>query len=175
MHISKLLAALAVLVVCNAQAAGFVDERSKAATAVAQTPAAAVAAGAAAGGSPVFDVRLTDRSIREVLVRWSKSALWVHESVHWTLDSDFPVEAAADASQFTADYRTAVRRLLAGTENTERPAQPCFYSNGVMRVILKSQFCDRSSAAAAAQQGISPALTKFAEPAAAGAAPAKSK
>jgi hypothetical protein len=39
----------------------------------------------------------------------------------------------------------AVRHLLAATELSERPLQPCFYSNQVLRVVPYAQACDRTA------------------------------
>lgn len=94
-----------------------------------------------------FEVKASDRVLRETLGRWAKDAGWTHTAVHWALDRDHPIEAVADASQFGTDFKTAVRKLLATTENTDRPVQPCFYSNHVLRVIPKAEFCDRATAA----------------------------
>lgn len=112
------------------------------AAAPAATAVAAVAAPAAAG--PRFEVTAKDRSVREALTRWARSAGWVHEPIHWTLDKDHPIEAVAGPEVFGEDFKTAVRRLLASTELTDRPVQPCFYVNHVVRVIPKSAFCDRT-------------------------------
>jgi len=43
-----------------------------------------------------------------------------------------------------------VRALLAATELSERPVQPCFYANQVLRVVAYTQTCDRSAAPAGA-------------------------
>lgn len=94
--------------------------------------------------APKFDVTKEDKTVRETLARWAFSAGWAHEMSHWTLDRDHPIEGLADSSQFGPDFRGAVRKLLASTENTDRPAQPCFYSNSVVRVIAKAEMCDRS-------------------------------
>lgn len=94
--------------------------------------------------APTFDVKTSDRSVREALARWARSAGWVHEPIHWTLDKDHPVEGVAGPEVFGEDFRTAVRKLLASTELTDRPVQPCFYANSVVRVIPRSAFCDRT-------------------------------
>ncbi|MEJ8837668.1 toxin co-regulated pilus biosynthesis Q family protein [Ramlibacter sp. AN1133] len=91
-----------------------------------------------------FDVAGSDRSVREVLTRWARAAGWSHEPAHWTLDKDFPVEGTAGAEVFGADFKEAARRLLASTELTDRPVQPCFYTNRVVRVIPKAGLCDKT-------------------------------
>ncbi len=97
--------------------------------------------------APQFDVRATDKTVREVLARWSQLAGWVHNADHWTLDRDLPVVGTADANVFGEDFRDAARLLLESTELTDRPAQPCFYSNRVLRVIPTSELCNRAVAA----------------------------
>lgn len=95
--------------------------------------------------APVFDVSTKDRTVREAIARWARAAGWVHEPVHWSLDRDFPVVASAGAEVFGGEFRSAVRVLLASTELTDRPAQPCFYTNNVVRVIPKAEFCNKNA------------------------------
>lgn len=97
--------------------------------------------------TPVFDVRPNDQTIRDVLIRWSGYAGWVHKPEHWTLDRDFPIAGPADASMFGTDFKQATRKLLSSTELTDRPVQPCFYTNRVLRVIPKAELCDKTSSA----------------------------
>jgi hypothetical protein len=137
-------AALAVVVaVAHAE---FVDERtavpdlagSRAVTEVVATAAPAAPA------PPRFDVTADDRSVREVLARWARGANWTHQPQHWTLDKDHPIQGTAAPDVFGPEFKTAVRRLLSSTELTDRPVQPCFYVNNVVRVIPKSELCDRT-------------------------------
>lgn len=93
----------------------------------------------------VFEVRKTDTTLREVLVRWSTMAGWVHKPEHWTIDRDLPVSGTADSSVFGMDFRNAARKLLQSSELTDRPLQPCFYSNNVLRVVPKAELCDKSA------------------------------
>lgn len=88
-----------------------------------------------------FDAALSDRNMRRVLERWARQAGWVFQAEHWTVDVDIPLVGAA---AFGADFRNAVRGLLAATELGERPLQPCFYANRVLRVVALSQACDRT-------------------------------
>lgn len=147
--------------------AGFVDTRPAPApvapAAVAPAPAvpataetgAAVKSGAVAtpvGGevaAPValaapaarpFTISRSDRTIREALVVWSKRAGWTHDPEHWTVPFDLPVLSSADLG---TDFKGAVRALLASTDLTNMPLQPCFYSNNVLRVVPKAELCDR--------------------------------
>ena len=90
-------------------------------------------------GAQAFRASPQDRNMRRVLKRWAEAAGWTFAFDHWTLDVDIPVSASVDlGSEFTA----AVRALLASTEMSDRPAQPCFYTNKVLRVIGASQQCD---------------------------------
>lgn len=112
-------------------------------TADAGNAASASSAGlAAAGSAPVFRATPADANIRRALARWAKSAQWTFEPEHWTPDVDIPLAGSAD---FPSDFRQAVRQLLAATELSERPLQPCFYSNRVLRVVPLAQACDRTA------------------------------
>jgi len=91
-----------------------------------------------------FQVHLSDPSLRHVLVRWARSAGWTHGPDHWAVDRDLPVVAPAGPEHFGADFREAVRRLLGASELTDRPLQPCFYSNRVVRVISRGDTCSPS-------------------------------
>lgn len=89
----------------------------------------------------MFTVSRADKTVRETLVRWSKSFGWTHDSEHWSLDRDIPIVGAAELG---ADYKSAVRQLLKSTELSDKPAKPCFYSNNVLRVIALNDTCTRS-------------------------------
>lgn len=93
-------------------------------------------------GAPVqrYAVSPSDRTIRQALERWAGTAGWAFSSEHWAVDVDIPLVGAAS---FEADFKTAVRDLLAATELGDRPLQPCFYSNRVLRVVPYAQPCDR--------------------------------
>ncbi len=114
---------------------------------LAKVAVAAPATALAAGGA--FEVLSTDRTIREVLQRWARASGWKHEQVHWTLLRDFPVEGTASAEAFKGDFRSAVRTLLSSTEATDLPAQPCFYTNFIVRVVPRAEVCDRNPGPAA--------------------------
>lgn len=108
-----------------------------AAAAVPQT--AAAAAPEPAKPAPTFSVRQRE-SIRETLARWSQDAGWTHLPEHYTVD--FDIQILGSVEPYT-DFRAGVRALLATTSMTERPLQPCFYSNQVLRVVLRTQRCDQ--------------------------------
>lgn len=149
--------------------AGFVDSRPAPAPAVPTAPAATATPAAAEAGAAVksgavatpvggevaapvaaaaptapaarpFTISRSDRTIREALVAWSKRAGWTHDPEHWTVPFDLPVLSSADLG---TDFKGAVRSLLASTDLTNMPLQPCFYSNNVLRVVPKAELCDR--------------------------------
>lgn len=95
--------------------------------------------------APSFFIRSTDSTVRDVLTRWSQSAGWTHLPLHWTIDKDHPVEGGIGADIFGNDFKAAVRTLLSSTEMTDRPVQPCFYTNKVVRVIPNASMCDKSA------------------------------
>lgn len=74
---------------------------------------------------------------------WSRRAGWTHDAEHWTVPFDLPVLSSADLG---TDFKSAVRALLASTDLTNMPLQPCFYSNKVLRVVPKAELCDRMAA-----------------------------
>ena len=140
--------------------AGFVDNRPAPAPAAPVAPVAAEAGAAVKGGAvatPVgsevaapappaarpYTISRSDRTIREALVAWSNRAGWTHDAEHWTVPFDLPVLSSADLG---TDFKGAVRALLASTDLTNMPLQPCFYSNKVLRVVPKAELCDRMAA-----------------------------
>lgn len=96
--------------------------------------------------TPSFAITLQDATFRQALQRWAHLAQWTFASEHWDVDVDIPISAAAT---FDGSFETAVQSLLAATELTDRPLQPCFYSNHVLRVVPYAQSCDRSGGARA--------------------------
>jgi hypothetical protein len=107
------------------------------------------AAGAVATGSdalpasmPSYEVSPADINIRQALARWAGLAGWLFEPEHWSVDVDIPL---AGSASFDADFKSAVQRLVAATEMGDRPLQPCFYSNKVLRIVPLAQPCDRAA------------------------------
>ncbi|WP_442592402.1 TcpQ domain-containing protein [Parapusillimonas sp. JC17] len=88
-----------------------------------------------------FQAGPQDRTMRAALDRWARSAGWTFEPEHWVVDVDIPL---AGSARFEPEFKSAVRELLASTELGERPLQPCFYSNRVLRIVPYAQPCDRS-------------------------------
>jgi hypothetical protein len=97
-------------------------------------------AGYQANGQRVWEVAMTDQTIRKALEKWSSMSGWTFNLEHWAVDRDLPVAAA---TSFQGDFRGAVRSLLASTELTDLPLQPCFYNNSVLRVVPRAELCDR--------------------------------
>ncbi|ABM39514.1 toxin co-regulated pilus biosynthesis Q family protein [Polaromonas naphthalenivorans] len=87
-----------------------------------------------------FEATPADANLRKALVRWTKMIGWTFEPEHWTLDRDIPIAGSASLG---SDFKMATRLLLSSTEMTDLPAQPCFYSNNVLRVIPLNELCSR--------------------------------
>ncbi len=83
-----------------------------------------------------------NKTIRETLAGWAaKDGTWTFNPVgrqHWTVAEDFDV-VASDTMYGT--FIEAVQQLVATTELTKTPVQPCFYSNHVVRVIYTNEQC----------------------------------
>lgn len=95
------------------------------------------------GAAPTgrYQVGPQDLTLRSALARWARQSGWTFEPEHWAIDADIPIVGAAS---FEPDFKLAVRELVALTELSDRPAQPCFYSNRVLRVVPYAQPCDRT-------------------------------
>lgn len=112
----------------------------------AETPEAAARRRSAKSAVPVpssFEVTPADGNVRRALARWAGLAGWTFEAEHWAVDVDIPL---AGSAVFDDAFRPAVRSLLAATELGDRPVQPCFYANRVLRVVPLAQRCDRTQA-----------------------------
>ncbi|WMD23149.1 TcpQ domain-containing protein [Achromobacter seleniivolatilans] len=83
-----------------------------------------------------------DTTLRAVLARWAAGSGWTFEAQHWAVDVDIPLSATAE---FSGDFKSAVRELLAATELADKPLQPCFYGNQVLRVVPLAQPCSRAA------------------------------
>ncbi|WP_198298411.1 TcpQ domain-containing protein [Bordetella genomosp. 8] len=93
-------------------------------------------------GAGLYRVGPADENIRRALARWAGLAGWTFQAEHWAVDVDIPLAGSAD---FSDDFKRSVRELVAATELGDRPLQPCFYANQVLRVIPLSQACDRTA------------------------------
>lgn len=87
----------------------------------------------------IFSVNASDRTVRQTLKRWSDAVGWTFAPEHWAVTVDIPLTAQAELG---ADYHSAVSALLASTEMSDTPVQPCFYANRVLRVVGAAQQCD---------------------------------
>ena len=94
--------------------------------------------------APVWVAKGHHGTVRQVLDTWSKAAGWTFAPEHWTVNRDFPITGELKVQ---GDFAAAVRELLASTELTDFPVQPCFYSNSVLRVVLVTEKCDRTVSA----------------------------
>ncbi|MCS3509936.1 TcpQ domain-containing protein [Achromobacter sp. JUb104] len=83
-----------------------------------------------------------DTTLRAVLARWAGDSGWTFHPRHWAVDVDIPLSASAE---FSGDFKSAVRELLSATELADKPLQPCFYSNQVLRVVPLAQSCSRAA------------------------------
>tara|TARA_R110000851_G_scaffold295568_1_gene450512 strand:- start:98228 stop:99046 length:819 start_codon:yes stop_codon:yes gene_type:complete len=95
----------------------------------------------------IFKVSPADGTMRETLARWAKTAQWDFGPEHWAVDVDIPIVGSA---RFDTSFEDAVRSLVSSSELGDRPLQPCFYSNRVLRVVPFAQPCDRARALASA-------------------------
>jgi hypothetical protein len=95
----------------------------------------------------VYTVTPEDQHLRQTLMRWTQLSGWHFQAEHWGVDVDIPVSGAA---KFSDDFISSVQALVEATELSERPLQPCFYANQVLRVIAISESCDRTSTPAVA-------------------------
>lgn len=96
--------------------------------------------------SAPYEATPADGNIRRALGRWAQVSGWTFDSEHWAVDVDIPL---AGSAAFGPEFVPAVRELLAATELGDRPLQPCFYANRVLRVVPFAQRCDRTQVAGA--------------------------
>lgn len=91
--------------------------------------------------SKIYAVSAQDLHIRQALVRWSGISGWHFHPEHWGVDVDIPL---AGSASFSDDFVSSVQALLLSTELSDRPLQPCFYSNQVLRIVPYAEPCDRT-------------------------------
>lgn len=82
-----------------------------------------------------------DKNLRQALSRWSGLSGWRFQAEHWSVDVDIPLTATAN---FSDDFIASVRALIEATELSDRPLQPCFYANQVLRIVPLTEACDRT-------------------------------
>lgn len=88
----------------------------------------------------IYAVSPQDLNMRLALARWAGLAGWTFEAEHWSVDADIPI---AGSARFESGFKQAVQALMAATELADRPLQPCFYSNKVLRIVPYAQPCNR--------------------------------
>lgn len=88
---------------------------------------------------PVFKALVSDMNIRGVMNRWAHE-LGMQDVVWEIPDDDIPVDREVP---FTTDLDESGTLLMQATSFTKHPARTCLHSNGVMRVIPKTRFCDQ--------------------------------
>jgi hypothetical protein len=92
---------------------------------------------------PFYAVTSADVNLRQTLARWSGLSGWRFQAEHWAVDVDIPLTATAN---FSDDFVGSVRALIEATELSDRPLQPCFYANQVLRIVPLAEACDRTLA-----------------------------
>lgn len=92
----------------------------------------------------VFAVSAADQNLRKALQRWAALEGWTFSPEHWAVDVDIPIAASAS---FGSDFVGSVQSLVAATELSDHPLQPCFYANRVLRVVAYTLACDRTAGA----------------------------
>jgi hypothetical protein len=110
-------------------------------TPVALAPVASVSSHTQPASQVFYAITNTDKNLRQALARWSGLSGWRFQVEHWAVDVDIPLTATAN---FSDDFVGSVRALIEATELSERPLQPCFYANQVLRVVPMTEACDRS-------------------------------
>lgn len=90
---------------------------------------------------PQWTISPADQNLRLVIARWAETAGWTFAPEYWTVPVDIPITAS---HTWISEFQEAVRGLLETTELTDRPLQPCFYSNRVVRVVPITQACNRT-------------------------------
>ena len=90
---------------------------------------------------PFYSVSHTDVHLRQALTRWARLSGWRFQAEHWAVDIDIPLSASAS---FSDDFVGSVQALMASTELADRPLQPCFYANQVLRIVPLAEPCDRT-------------------------------
>lgn len=82
-----------------------------------------------------------DKTIRETLAKWAATEGWTFNPIgrqHWSVAEDFDVVAS---DTMYGSFIDVVQQLIASTELTKTPLQPCFYKNHVVRVIYINEQC----------------------------------
>lgn len=113
------------------------------ATHVALAPSASISSRTQPASQSFYAITNTDKNLRQALARWSGLSGWRFQVEHWAVDVDIPLTATAN---FSDDFVGSVRALIEATELSDRPLQPCFYTNQVLRIVPITEACDRTMA-----------------------------
>ncbi|SEI14499.1 Toxin co-regulated pilus biosynthesis protein Q [Paraburkholderia hospita] len=77
-----------------------------------------------------WEVRASDVTLRQALMRWAKDAGW---QVSWEIAYDYPVQLEGS---FTGSFEDAVDQFMGSLRYSEYPALACMYeANRVVRVL----------------------------------------
>jgi len=91
---------------------------------------------------PRWAVTPENQTIRQTVARWASEEGWSFPNENWVPNVDVPIIGTAI---FQGGFIEAVQGLVATTELTDTPLQPCFYQNKVVRVLYFNQSCDKMS------------------------------
>lgn len=111
--------------------------KAEAAKNAAATPAPAPVP--AQASQKVFKALASDVNIRGALNRWSRE-MGMQEVIWQIPGDDIPVDREVT---FTTNFDESVAGLMMATNYTKQPARACSHSNGVIRVIPRTRFCDQ--------------------------------
>ncbi|MBN3744760.1 hypothetical protein G3N96_04830 [Burkholderia sp. Se-20373] len=77
-----------------------------------------------------WEVRASDVTLRQTLIRWAKDAGW---QVSWEIGYDYPVQLEGS---FTGSFENAVDQFMGSLRYSDYPALACMYeANHVVRVL----------------------------------------
>lgn len=87
-----------------------------------------------------WDVKASDVTLRQSLIRWAKEAGW---QVSWEVKIDYPVQLEAS---FVGTFETAVENYMTSLSGSDYPLMGCLYEgNRVVRVVRygDNKGCDK--------------------------------
>lgn len=84
-----------------------------------------------------WDIRATDRNLREAFGRWAVTAGW---QLSWEVEKDIQTAPA----NFKGSFEEALLEVVKAMQGTEKPISMCVYDNNVVRIVSSSLVCKRS-------------------------------